>query len=49
MQWKIIDGWFCVTACGLMSSKFKTLHEAINWAFTTKLAFKTEMNMEVVK
>ncbi len=31
MQWKIINGWYCVTACGLMSTKCRTLHEAINW------------------
>ncbi|VFS64084.1 Uncharacterised protein [Kluyvera cryocrescens] len=22
MQWKVINGWYCVTACGLMSWKF---------------------------
>ncbi|MFR3778983.1 MAG: hypothetical protein ACLTW6_10140 [Enterobacter sp.] len=27
MQWKIINGWYCVTACGLMSTKCRTLHE----------------------
>lgn len=47
MQWKIINGWYCVTACGLMSTKFRTLHEAINWAFVTKMAVKTEMDMGV--
>lgn len=49
MQWKIINGWYCVTACGLMSTKCLTLHEAINWAFITKMAVKTEMDMGVSK
>ena len=49
MQWKIINGWYCVTACGVMSSKFLTLQEAISWAFVTKLAAKTEMDMGVSK
>ncbi|VDA37175.1 hypothetical protein BANRA_02498 [Klebsiella pneumoniae] len=40
MQWQIINGWYCVTACGLMSWKFRTLPEAISWAFVSKLAAK---------
>ncbi|TDN60792.1 hypothetical protein [Scandinavium goeteborgense] len=38
MQWKIINGWYCVTVCGLMSWKFLTLREGIQWAFITKEA-----------
>ncbi|EMM0296582.1 TPA: hypothetical protein ACQ7JF_001960 [Klebsiella pneumoniae] len=49
MQWQIINGWYCVTACGLMSWKFRTLPEAIIWAFVSKLAAKTEMGMGVSK
>lgn len=45
MQWKIINGWYCVTACGLMSWKFRELADAIEWAFTSKLAVKTEMEI----
>lgn len=45
MQWKIINGWYCVTACGLMSWKFLSLADAIEWAFTSKLSVKTEMEM----
>ena len=33
MQWKIINGWYCVTACGFMSWK-----EGIKWAFVSKEA-----------
>ena len=36
-------------ACGLMSWKFRTLQEAISWAFVSKLAAKTEMDMGVFK
>ncbi len=36
MQWKIINGWYCVTACGFMSWKFRTLQEGIKWAFVSK-------------
>ncbi|HBE5193820.1 TPA: hypothetical protein KMA46_000876 [Escherichia coli] len=49
MQWKVINGWYCVTACGLMSLKFRTLGEAMNWVFVSKLAVKTEMDMGVSK
>ncbi|MEG2664320.1 MAG: hypothetical protein RSE33_16205 [Hafnia sp.] len=49
MQWKVINGWYCVTACGLMSWKFRTLGEAMNWVFVSKLAVKTEMDMGVSK
>lgn len=49
MQWKIINGWYCVTACGLMSWKFRTLTEAISLAFVNKLAARTEMDMGVSK
>ncbi|WP_267200368.1 hypothetical protein [Escherichia coli] len=47
MQWKIINGWYCVTACGFwycvtacgfMSWKFRTLQEGIKWAFVSKEA-----------
>ncbi|EDR6326427.1 hypothetical protein CBK21_000498 [Salmonella enterica subsp. enterica serovar Hillingdon] len=38
MQWKVINGWYCVTACGLMSWKFRTLGEGMKWAFTNKVA-----------
>ncbi|EHK5578512.1 hypothetical protein LKB41_002211 [Salmonella enterica] len=38
MQWKIINGWYCVTACGLMSWKFRTLAEGIKWVFINKVA-----------
>lgn len=38
MQWKIINGWYCVTACGFMSWKFRTLQEGIKWAFVSKKA-----------
>lgn len=36
MQWKVINGWYCVTACGLMSWKFRTLGEAMNWVHTSR-------------
>ncbi|HDG9775862.1 hypothetical protein ACX64N_06510 [Raoultella planticola] len=49
MQWQIINGWYCVTACGLMSWKFRSLHEAFDWAYVNKLAVKTEMGMGVSK
>ncbi len=49
MQWKIINGWYCVTACGLMSTKVRTLREAITWAFVTKVAAKTDLEMGVSK
>lgn len=49
MQWKVINGWYCVTACGLMCWKFRTLGEAMNWVFVSKLAVKTEMDMGVRK
>lgn len=49
MQWKIIDGWYCVTACGLVSWKFHSLSDAIEWAFTRKLAVKTAMEMSSAK
>lgn len=32
-----------------MSTKCRTLHETINWAFVTKMAVKTEMDMGVFK
>ncbi len=38
MQWKIINGWYCVTACGFMSWKFRNLQEGIKWAFVSKEA-----------
>lgn len=38
MQWKIINGWYCVTACGFMSWKFRSLQEGIKWAFVSKEA-----------
>lgn len=38
MRWQIINGWYCVTACGLMSWRFRSWREAVEWAFTTKLA-----------
>lgn len=38
MQWKLINGWYCVTACGLMSWKFRDLQEGVEWAFITKEA-----------
>lgn len=49
MQWKVINGWYCVTACGLMSWKFRTLGEAMILVFVSKLAVKTEMDMGVSK
>lgn len=38
MQWQFINGWYCVTACGVMSWKFRDLQEGIAWAFVTKEA-----------
>ncbi|MEX3021558.1 hypothetical protein AB4K05_18360 [Kluyvera sp. STS39-E] len=38
MQWQFINGWYCVTACGVMSWKFRDLQEGIEWAFVTKEA-----------
>ena len=42
MQWKKIDGWYCVTICGLMSWKFRNIREGIRWALITKEAREVE-------
>lgn len=47
MQWKIINGWYCVTACGFMSWKFRTLQEGIKWAFVSKEARDVANDNEV--
>jgi len=46
MRWKIIGGMYCVTACGLMSWKFSSLHDAIDWVFTAKAARSAAAGME---
>ncbi len=45
MQWRIINGWHCVTVSGLMSWKFRTLREAVEWAFITREARSVEREM----
>ncbi|AYC20090.1 hypothetical protein DZA65_03215 [Dickeya dianthicola] len=47
MSWRFINGWYCITACGLVSGKFLTLHEGIEWAFTAKAARNAAENMGV--
>ena len=44
MQWKIINGWHCVTA-GDVSWKFQSLRDAVEWAFTTREARAVELAM----
>lgn len=45
MQWRIINGWYCVTACGLMSWKFRSLQDGLRWAFTEKDAREVDQKM----
>lgn len=49
MQWRIINGWHCVTLSGLMSWKFRSPSEAIKWAFTTKEARSVDAEWNVQK
>lgn len=46
MRWQIINGMYCATACGLMSWKFSSLHDAIEWVFATKTAADAAAGME---
>lgn len=46
MKWQFVDGLYFVTLSGLVSWKFRNLTEAINWAFTTKLAQSAANGME---
>lgn len=45
MQWKFSDGFYLVTICGLMSWKFSSLHDGIEWAFITKEAHNVANEM----
>lgn len=42
MQLKKIDGWYCVTICGVMSWKFRNIRDGIRWALITKEAREVE-------
>lgn len=49
MQWKFSDGFYLVTICGLMSWKFTSLHDGIEWAFITKEAHNVACEMDGVQ
>lgn len=49
MQWKIINGWYCITVSGLMSWKFKSLRDGIEWAFVTREACNAANEIGEVK
>lgn len=49
MRWVFTNGWYYATASGLVSWKFQSPKEAIEWAFITKEARRAAEELEVIK